>query len=196
MWPLLLASLIAVFTVVERLLFYLQERSHHAPRFAEDVFVLVDKGQFDKAVEIGTASPNFVARTLAYGIQNRELGLDTAVMRASASELRNFHRGLPTLDTIVTLAPLLGLLGTVTGLIHAFALLGRQEINGAAAITGGIAQALIATGFGLAIAIIALVPHNMLNARLESARLEIEDAANRLELLLARNHHANTITSN
>ena len=88
------------------------------------------------------------------------------------------------LDTIITLAPLLGLLGTVTGLIRSFGLLGAQELDAPAAITGGIAEALIATAFGLAIAIVALIPFNYLNARLEEARHEIEDASTHLELLL------------
>ncbi len=84
------------------------------------------------------------------------------------------------------MAPLLGLLGTVTGMIHAFGLLGESELGAPTAITGGIAEALIATGFGLAIAILALIPFNYLNSRLEEARHEIEDAASHLELLLMR----------
>jgi biopolymer transport protein ExbB len=88
------------------------------------------------------------------------------------------------LDTIITLAPLLGLLGTVTGLIRSFGLLGAQELEAPAAITGGIAEALIATAFGLGIAIVALIPFNYLNARLEETRRQMEDAATHLELQL------------
>ena len=89
------------------------------------------------------------------------------------------------LDTIITLAPLLGLFGTVTGMIHAFGLIGG-ELDSPTAITGGVAEALIATAFGLGIAITALIPFNYLNARLEEARLEIQDAATHLELLISK----------
>jgi biopolymer transport protein ExbB len=110
--------------------------------------------------------------------------MSNAFLRAANQELQRFNRGLPVLDTIITLAPLLGLLGTVTGLIHAFGLLGAQELGSPVAITGGIAEALIATAFGLGIAIVALIPFNYLNARLEEARNEIQDAGSQLELLL------------
>jgi biopolymer transport protein ExbB len=116
---------------------------------------------------------------------HREKSMSNAFMRAANHELQRFNRGLPILDTIITLAPLLGLLGTVTGLIHAFGLLGAQELGSPVAITGGIAEALIATAFGLGIAIVALIPFNYLAARLEEARNEIQDAGSQLELLLA-----------
>lgn len=128
---------------------------------------------------------DFVARTLLYALQHREESLSSALLRAANLELKRFNRGLAVLDTIITLAPLLGLLGTVTGMIHAFGLLGG-ELDAPTAITGGIAEALIATAFGLGIAITALIPFNYLNARLEQARHEIEDAATHLELLLVK----------
>ena len=108
------------------------------------------------------------------------------MLRAANLEMKRWNRGLPVLDTVITLAPLLGLLGTVTGMIGAFGLLGNQELDAPAAITGGIAEALIATAFGLMIAIVALVPFNYLNAKLEERRHELEDTASRLELLLLR----------
>jgi biopolymer transport protein ExbB len=111
--------------------------------------------------------------------------MSNAFLRAANQELQCFNRGLPVLDTIITLAPLLGLLGTVTGLIHALGLFGAQELGSPVAITGGIAEALVATAFGLAIAITALIPFNYLNARLEEARNEIQDTGSQLELLLS-----------
>ena len=89
------------------------------------------------------------------------------------------------MDTLVTLAPLLGLLGTITGLMKSFSLLGSEELA-VQAVTGGIAEALIATAFGLGIAILALIPFNYLNARLEEARHDIEDASTHLELILRK----------
>ena len=90
------------------------------------------------------------------------------------------------LDTIITLAPLLGLFGTVTGMINAFGLLGNAGLEAPTVITGGIAEALIATAFGLIIAIMALIPFNYLTSMLEEARHDIEDSATHLELLLLK----------
>ena len=86
----------------------------------------------------------------------------------------------------------MGLFGTVTGMIRAFGLLGASELGAPTAITGGIAEALIATAFGLLIAMIALLPFNFLNSRLEQARQEIENAAAHLELLLLKSGKASS----
>ena len=99
-------------------------------------------------------------------------------------DLKRFHRGLTILDTAITLAPLLGLLGTVTGMIRSFDMLGGSELGAPTAITGGIAEALIATAYGLGIAITALLPLNYLNSREEEARLEMQDAASHIEIHL------------
>jgi biopolymer transport protein ExbB len=119
-------------------------------------------------------------------LAERGTSFTNALITASSEELRRFSRGLSVLDTVITLAPLLGLLGTVVGMIHSFGLLGADELGAPTAITGGIAEALIATASGLAVAITALIPFNYLNSRLEEARHELEQAGNRLELLLLK----------
>ena len=73
------------------------------------------------------------------------------------------------------------------GLIRSFGLLGDDQLQSPTVLTGGIAQALIATAFGLCIAIVALIPFNYLQAQVEDARHEIEDNATRLELALQKN---------
>lgn len=186
MWPLLVASLVATTVVVERVLFIARERSRRQPEAVERLLANVESGEIDGAIASGRSSRDFVVRTLVYGLTHRARSFGNALLRASNLELKRFNQGLPVLDTIITLAPLLGLLGTVTGMIRAFGMLGGAELSAPAAITGGIAEALIATAFGLGIAIIALIPFNYLNARLEDARHELEDAATQLELLLAK----------
>jgi biopolymer transport protein ExbB len=184
MWPLLICSIITVATVLERLFFIIRERVRRKPQVVDEILRLVEHHDLDGAIKAGQGSRDFVAHVLTFALAHRAESFSNAVLRAANLELKKFNRGLAVLDTIVTLAPLLGLLGTVTGMIHAFGLLGAQHLDAPEAITGGISQALIATAFGLGIAITALVPFNYLNAQLEEARHDIEDAATQLELHL------------
>jgi biopolymer transport protein ExbB len=186
MWPLLLTSIGTVTVVVERLTFLAREAASRNSEAVDHVIESVDTGNIDDAIQYGHASKDFIARTLAYGLENRSRSFSSALLRASNRELLRYQQGLPLLDTVITLAPLLGLLGTVTGMIHAFALLGNHELSAPVAITGGIAQALVATAFGLAIAITALIPFNFLNAKLEVSRQALEDASTQVEILLSR----------
>ncbi|HVZ79805.1 MAG TPA: MotA/TolQ/ExbB proton channel family protein [bacterium] len=186
MWPLLAVSLATVTVALERLWFILREGRSRRPADVEAFFTKLEKGQWDAAQAAGKGSTDFAARALAYGLENRATSFSGAYLQAAARELARFSRGLALLDTAITLAPLMGLLGTVTGLIRSFGLLGDSELQAPAALTGGIAEALIATAFGLVIAITALIPFNFLNARLEAARREMEDAGTRAELLIQK----------
>ena len=186
MWPLLLTSIVTLGVVIDRLWFIFQERRNRQPEVVDNILQCLEAGLTDNALEAGKGSTDFVARTLTYALSHRDTSLSQAILRVAALELKRFSRGLPVLDTVITLAPLLGLLGTVTGMIHSFGLLGNAELSAPTAITGGIAEALIATAFGLGIAIAALLPFNYLNARQEEARHEIEDATAQLELLLVK----------
>jgi len=189
MWPLLATSLVAVTVVFERLLFLIREQLRRKPEVVETILGGVERNEVAVAIKAGSGSSDFVARTIVYALEHGEKSLSNALLRAANHELKRYNRGLAVLDTIITLAPLLGLFGTVTGMIHAFGLIGG-ELDSPTAITGGVAEALIATAFGLGIAITALIPFNYLNARLEAARLEIQDAATHLELLIAKSSAA------
>lgn len=190
MWPLLAASILALGTVIERLFFLLGQKLERDPKSLEKFLASVDKGDLQDAIRIGNTSRFYVVRALGYALAHKETSLANALLYAQAKELKRFQRGIPILDTVITLAPLLGLLGTVTGMMGSFSLIGG-ELNSPGAITGGIAEALIATAFGLGIAITALLPFNFLNTRMEQARHEIESAATQLELLVnQRSNHA------
>jgi biopolymer transport protein ExbB len=184
MWPLLVTSLIALSVVIERAVFLWRQRRRDQPELVRAILQTVEAGRIDEALNLGTQAHDPVAKTLAHGLLHRDRGLSNALIHRGTQELNQFSRGIAALDTIVTLAPLLGLLGTVTGMIRAFGLLGAQELEAPVAITGGIAEALIATAFGLAIAILSLIPLNLLNALYERRKHSIEQAATALELLL------------
>ena len=186
MWPLLLVSVVALTVVIERLVFIALEKKNRNPALVGDILTKVENGHVDEAARLGEGSKDFVVRALTYALTHREKSFSEAMLRSANWELKRFNRGLTLLDTAITLAPLLGLLGTVVGMIRSFNMLGGAELGAPAAITGGIAEALIATAFGLGIAITALLPFNYLNAREEEARLEIQDAASHVELHLKR----------
>lgn len=186
MWPLLVTSLVALTVVFERLYFTVREALRRDPEAVALLFHHVQKGRSEEAVAVGKRSRDYVARVLTYALEHSEVSFSNALLQSANQELQRFNRGISILDTIVTLAPLLGLFGTVTGMIHAFGLLGASELGAPTAITGGIAEALVATAFGLLIAMVSLLPFNFLNTQLERARAEIETAAAKLELLLLR----------
>jgi biopolymer transport protein ExbB len=136
---------------------------------------------------VGRKSKDYLAKILVYSLANREYSLSNAFVRASGQELSRFSQGMATLDTCITAAPLLGLLGTVTGMMRTFGSLGGGDIASAAGqITGGVAEALIATMCGLFLAILGLLPYNYLNARAEQAKQEVSDASHALEILLKK----------
>ena len=183
MWPLMLASILALGTVIERVFFLLIEQLRRDTHAVKQFFAAVAQGDTKRAIGIGNASKFYVVRVLGYALSHKEKSLATALLFAQEQEMNRYRRGIPILDTVITLAPLLGLLGTVTGMMGSFSLIGG-ELSAPGAITGGIAEALIATAFGLGIAITSLIPFNYLNTRMEKANLEMETAATQLEMAL------------
>ena len=185
MWPILLVSFLLITVAVERVIFIIRDNSRRDSEVVEKMMEKVETGDVDGAVDLGKKSNDYVARILVYALTHKEHSLGNAFTRAANQELQRFSQGLPTLDTCITAAPLLGLLGTVTGMMNTFGALSGGDIASAAGqITGGVAEALIATACGLAVAITGLLPYNYLNARLEEARHEVEDASNSLEIIV------------
>ncbi len=191
MWPILLVSFLGLTVIVERLIFIVRENSSREPEVVEKMLDSVESNNIEGAIAIGKKSKDSVARILVYALSHRASSLSNAFIRASGQELNRFQQGLATLDTVITAAPLLGLLGTVTGMMKTFAALGTSDISSSTgAITGGVAEALIATMCGLGIAVTGLLPFNYLNARAEEAKHEVADAANALELIVKKQESA------
>jgi biopolymer transport protein ExbB len=187
MWPILLLSFVGITVVVERLLFIIRENGTREAQAVEKMLELVEKRDIAGALAIGKKSKDFIARILVYTLTNKEYSMSNAFVRASGQELGRFSQGMATLDTVITAAPMLGLLGTVTGMMKTFGALGGGNLAAASgAITGGVAEALIATAAGLLIAIMALLPFNYLNARTEQAKQEVSDASHALEILVKK----------
>jgi biopolymer transport protein ExbB len=183
MWPILLVSFVGVTVGIERLLFIIRENSHREPEVVDKMLESVERRDVEGALALGRQSKDYIARILVYTLTNKDTSPSNAFVRASGQELARMQQGTATLDTCITAAPLLGLLGTVTGMMRTFGALGGGDIGAASGtITGGVAEALIATMCGLGIAVTALPLYNYLNARTEEAKREIADASHALEI--------------
>jgi biopolymer transport protein ExbB len=178
MFPIVLCSLIAVAIILERGWYFYQMPPHDN---ADRMIKLVAQDKFTDALALNEREPNSILRILTAGIHSRSSGPDKAMEAAGIAELTNLKRGLPALDTIITLAPLLGLLGTIIGMIDSFGIMADQGIGQPHAVTGGIAEALICTAGGIFVAVITLVPYNYFLARIEQHTEAIEYYATRME---------------
>ena len=184
MWPILLTSFIAITVIIERMVFIVRENAHREEEVVEKILEKAESRDIEGALALGRKSKDFVARVLVYALEHRQSSFANAMVRASNRELTRFQQGLPTLDTIIPIVQLLGLLGTITGMMRVFGALGEGDIAAnAAQITGGVGEALIAVASGLAIAITAMLPFNYLNTRTEQAKHELTDAATALEMI-------------
>lgn len=182
MWPMLFLSLVAATVTIERVLFAIREKAARKPADVQKVVELVSHGDLDGAAEYGQKSSDFIARVLGAALANRATSMEDAFARAASQEIAAYNTGLAVMDTAITAAPLLGLLGTVTGMMASFGkVTGSLEVT---SITGGIAEALIATASGLAIAVVSLIPYNYLLSKLEESRREVDEAGATLELTL------------
>ena len=186
MWPILLVSFIGLTVIVERVIFLIRENTSKEPEVVEKMLESVEKRDIDGALAIGRKSTDAVAKILVYSLSNREYSLSNAFIRASSQELAKYQQGMAVLDTVITAAPLLGLLGTVTGMMRTFGNMTGDIASATGQITGGVAEALIATMCGLAIAVTGLLPYNIINARSEQAKNEIGDASHALEILMKK----------
>lgn len=183
MWPILLASVAAFTVVLERTFFIFNEGRKRSRKKLDQFFAKCEKHDLDGAVAISKSTKDFVVVALGYALANRETSLHSALVYSSQTTIKKFTRGLAVLDTVITLAPMLGLLGTVTGMMGSFQAISGDNGN-PTAVMGGISEALIATAAGLGIALVCLLPYNYLNAKIEEAQKDLETAAARLEILI------------
>ncbi|HEY3856025.1 MAG TPA: MotA/TolQ/ExbB proton channel family protein [Verrucomicrobiae bacterium] len=182
MWPILCAALAAVAVVGERSFWWLREGRRRDPRRLAQVLGAVENGDIPAATKLAEGSSDPIIRTIHSGLEHAHTSMQGALQLAAGIELERAGRFLTVMDTLVTLAPLLGLLGTVTGLMRAFLSIGSAELA-VATVTGGIGEALIATACGLGIAIFALIPYNYFSGRVTRLQFELEAAATNVELM-------------
>lgn len=180
MLPILMCSVIAVAIIFERWQFFRKLGSQDAGRMLQ----LMTQGKFSDALQLAERHPSALHRILSSGILSRGQDPIKAMEAAGIAEISAMKRGLPALDTIITLAPLLGLLGTIIGMIRSFEIMAESGIGQPHAVTGGVAEALICTAAGIFVAVTTLVPYNYFLARVERYAELIEEHATKAESAL------------
>ena len=183
MYPLLACSLIMLTVVIERLIYWIQLDIRRNQTLVNEVLELCRVGNWESVKGKVTGSKDYIIRILVSGILHREFSMSKAMEATAADELKQMRRFMSILDTLITVAPLLGIFGTVTGIIHSFDVLGTSGIENPQMVTAGIAEALITTAAGLGIAIFSIFPYNYFNSRVESAAIAIEKYATSLEIV-------------
>ena len=183
MYPLLACSILVLTVIIERALFWISVDMHRDRHLIDEVLELCRAGDWE-SVRIKTkGSKDFIIKILVTGIVHREFSMTKAMESAAAEEIRRLRRYMGVLDTMITVAPLMGIFGTVIGIIMSFEALGSAGIEHPQAVTAGIAQALITTATGLGIAILSVFLYNFFNLRIEKAVLNIERYATSLEIV-------------
>jgi biopolymer transport protein ExbB len=182
MYPIILCSIVAAAITCERL-WTLQDRRVLPPDLTQKVWKLVEGNKINEQVIAALEQNSPLGRLIAAGLANRhrpreilmEILEDTG--RHVVHELERF---LNTLGTIAGVSPLLGLLGTVTGIIKAFNAINAGGAGDPRMLSGGIAEALVATAAGLCVAIPALIAYRYLRGRVDRIVVEMEKNALRL----------------
>lgn len=183
MYPLLLCSFCVLTIIIERTIFWIILKKRHNRQLLDDVLEICREGNWEEVKAKTTGSGDYVVRVLVSGIVHRKFSMTKAMEVGALQEVVRMRRGMGILDTMITVAPLLGILGTVVGIILSFDMLAQAGIENPQAVTGGIAQALITTATGLTIAILAVIPFNYFNTRVEHAVQIIEQYATSLEIV-------------
>ena len=182
MIPVMITALLAVVVVAERVAWWIGLQWRRDPARLECIFAALEEQRIDEAKTLAATSQDPVICMIHHGLHHHHSSLQGALQVSAGLELQKAGRFLTAMDTIVTLGPLLGLLGTVTGIMGAFGSIGATELA-VEKVTGGIGEALIATAAGLGIAIFTLIPLNFFHARLAKLQFDLEAAATNVEVL-------------
>ena len=183
MWPILIVSIVAVGIVGERVIWWLRFSAKRDSASLERILAALESGDFETAARESKSSTDPVVRMIYHGLSHVHSSLQGALQVAAGVEIQRAGKFLMAMDTLITLAPLLGLLGTVTGIMGSFHFVGDAELA-VNKVSGGIGEALIATACGLGIAIFTLVPFNYFTGKVARLQFELETAATNVEVLV------------
>jgi biopolymer transport protein ExbB len=192
MYPLLALSIGAVIVIVERLMAF-SEFGNLSPGLLRTVVSMCRDGKYTEAIAECQSRKGPVAACLSTVLKHHTQPIrevERLVEETGQDYFIKLERLLPVLDTTTTIAPLLGLLGTIIGMIGAFnAIAAQQQHGNVDNVLAGVGQALYATATGLVIAVICFAAYNYFSARLRGITAETEQAATKLINVLVERHH-------
>ena len=180
LWVLVIISIGAFAVVLERIVFFARNEKNIGDTFKDEILSLVANKKIDEAIALCDTKKSCVASAVKKFLQKAPKGIDVQDYEFILKEVTNqetspYEKRLNLLASIISISPMLGLLGTVTGMIRAFTNISKYGAGDAAIVADGIAEALLTTAAGLMIAIPVIVIYNYLNRRLEKMENEIDD---------------------
>ena len=193
MWPIIACSIIALAIIAERF-WSLRTETISPPNMLNQVLGWVENNQLDVKHIQALYDTSPLGRVLASGLMNKSDHRDVikeAIEDAGRQVTHQLERFLTTLGTIAMVTPLLGLLGTVLGMINVFTVIASSGVGDPQELSGGISQALITTATGLTVAIPALIFHRLFRRKVDSLVMDMEQEATKLiETLHEKNRSA------
>jgi biopolymer transport protein ExbB len=182
MWPLGLCALLGLAVIVWKLI-DISTKSARTKKFLREADELIAQRKIDQALALSRESNSPAARILAAGLERRNEGTERvmkAIENVGLIEMASLESGLVWLATVSNVAPLLGFLGTVIGMIEAFQAIELAGEVEATLVAGGIKTALVTTAAGLAIAIPINIAHNYFVTRIDRLVLDMEESAQKM----------------
>ena len=180
LWVLVIISIGAFAVVLERIVFFARNEKNVGSNFKDEILSLVANKKIDEAIALCDTKKSCVASAIKKFLQKAPKGIDVQdyefiLKEITIKETSPYESRLNLLASVISISPMLGLLGTVTGMIRAFTNISKYGAGDAAIVADGIAEALLTTAAGLMIAIPVIVVYNYLNRRLEKMENEIDD---------------------
>ncbi len=188
MYPIVFCSIVALAVFIERL--WVLRRRHIIPdKFIRHVEQLLKKQKISEALFLCQGDMSSIAKIFLAGLRNTQRGMwlvKEAIEERGSREAKILEKNVGILSTVANLTPLLGLLGTVSGMIKTFNAISVQGVGNPGPLAGGIAEALITTATGLCIAIPTLICHRFLKDKASALIFELEEYSIRLVELMER----------
>lgn len=189
MWPILATFFLSLCVILDRAVWWFRYRATLDAARQNQVRDALGVGDFDKAWELTKDTSDPYLLNLREGIIHARGSMLAAMQLDATHVIEKSEARMWVISTMITLAPLLGLFGTVVGIMSSFSFVGDEQLA-ASKVSGGIGEALIATACGIAIAVLCLLPYNFFRKRVSVLRGSLERWINHSELLIkaAREH--------
>jgi len=183
MWPILATFFLALCVILDRMVWWARLHASLQNEKQEQARNAIGTGDFNIAWELTKKNGDPYLKNLAEGMTHAHTSMLAAMQLHATRIIEHSEARMWVLSTLITLAPLLGLFGTVVGIMGSFSFIGDEQLA-ASKVSGGIGEALIATACGIAIAILCLLPYNFFRKRVSVLRGSLERWINHTELLV------------